>query len=213
MLSKSSFLATFIGNYKLNNHKQWLTVRALKPGLLEEDCPIKTLSEKKRFSIFFFKWNSKIQAFNYATFGNFKTVWTYLTFQEIAFKFYKCYSSVCKKKYWKSLDYHYWCNWNLEMSVFFGGGKLEYPAKNLSEQGREPAINSAHIWSRRWDLNPGRICERRVISPLGQIQISIYWSITVCHTHLWMKVYFFRKNNETKNLSVVRRYLLHGLLL
>ena len=97
--------------------------------------------------------------------------------------------------------------------VFFGGGKSEYPAKNLSEQGREPAINSAHIWNRRWDLNPGHICERRVLSPLGQIQISIYWSITVCNTHLWMKVYFFRKNNETKNLSAVRRYLLHGLLL
>ena len=52
---------------------------------------------KEKILNFFFKWNSKIQAFNYATFGNFKTVWTYLTFQETTFKFYKCYSSVCKK--------------------------------------------------------------------------------------------------------------------
>lgn len=44
-------MATFIGNYKLNKDKQWLTVLgALKPGQLEEDCPMKTLSEKKRFS-------------------------------------------------------------------------------------------------------------------------------------------------------------------
>ena len=118
------------------------------------------------------------------------------------------------KKYWKSLDYHYWCNWNLEMSGFFWRGKIGVPGeKPLGARQTEPAINSAHIWNRRWDLNPGHICERRVLSPLGQIQISIYWSITVCNTHLWMKVYFFRKNNETKNLSAVRRYLLHGLLL
>ena len=168
---------------------------------------------KEKILNFFFKWNSKIQAFNYATFGNFKTIWTYLTFQETAFKFYKCYSSVCKKKYWKSLDYHYWCNWNLEMSGFFWRGKIGVPGeKPLGARQTEPAINSAHIWNRLWDLNPGHICERWVLSPLGQIQISIYWSITVCNTHLWMKVYFFRKNNETKNLSAVRRYLLHGLL-
>ena len=99
MLSKSSFLATFIGNYQLNKHKQWLTVLgALKPGHLEEDCPMKTLSEKKRFSSsFFFKRNNKIQVFNYANVENFKTIRTCLTFQETALKFYKCYSSVCKK--------------------------------------------------------------------------------------------------------------------
>ena len=167
---------------------------------------------KEKILNFFFKWNSKIQAFNYATFGNFKTIWTYLTFQETAFKFYKCYSSVCKKNIENLLTTITGVTGIWKCRVFFGGGKSEYPAKNLSEQGREPAINSAHIWNRRWDLNPGHICERRVLSPLGQIQISIYWSITVCNTHLWMKVYFFRKNNETKNLSAVRRYLLHGLL-
>ena len=33
------------------------------------------------------KRNSKIQVFNYATFENFKAVWTYLTSLEIALKF------------------------------------------------------------------------------------------------------------------------------
>ena len=67
---------------------------------------------------------------------------------------------------------------------FLESGKPEYPEKNLSEQGREPAINSAHIWNRRWDLNPGHIGERRVLSPLHQKRILIYWSITVCDIDL-----------------------------
>ena len=40
-----------------------------------------------------------------------------------------------------------WSNWNLEMLIFEEKGKPEYPEKNLSEQGREPTTNSAHIWS------------------------------------------------------------------
>ena len=36
-------------------------------------------------------------------------------------------------------------SWNLEMLVFEEKGKPEYPEKNLSEQGREPATNSTHI--------------------------------------------------------------------
>jgi len=32
------------------------------------------------------------------------------------------------------------------MLVFEERGKPEYPEKNLSEQGREPTTNSAHIW-------------------------------------------------------------------
>ena len=40
-------------------------------------------------------------------------------------------------------------------------GKLEYPEKKLSEQRREPATNSTHIWRRREDLNPGHIGGRR----------------------------------------------------
>ena len=36
-------------------------------------------------------------------------------------------------------------NWNLEMSVFEERRKLEYPEKNLSEQGQEPTTNSTHI--------------------------------------------------------------------
>ena len=37
-----------------------------------------------------------------------------------------------------------WSNWNLEMLVFEERGKLEYPEKNLLEQGREPTTNSTH---------------------------------------------------------------------
>ena len=36
-------------------------------------------------------------------------------------------------------------------------GKPEYPEINLSEQGREPSVNSTHKWCRRRDLNPGHI--------------------------------------------------------
>ena len=62
-----------------------------------------------------------------------------------------------------------WSNWNLEMLVFEGREKPEYPEKNLSEQGREQTTNSTHIWRRRRDLNPGHICGRRVLSPLHQV--------------------------------------------
>ena len=41
------------------------------------------------------------------------------------------------------------------MWVFEERGKLEYPEKNLSEQGREPTTNSTHIWCQPWDLNLG----------------------------------------------------------
>ena len=40
-------------------------------------------------------------------------------------------------------------------------GKPEYPEKNLSEQRREPATNSTHIWRRRQDLSPGHIGGRK----------------------------------------------------
>ena len=43
---------------------------------------------------------------------------------------------------------------------------MEYPEKNLSEQGREPTTNSTHIWHQRQDLNPDHIGGRRVPSPL-----------------------------------------------
>ena len=36
-------------------------------------------------------------------------------------------------------------DWNMEMLVFEERGKPEYPAKNLSEQRREPTKNSTHI--------------------------------------------------------------------
>ena len=48
-------------------------------------------------------------------------------------------------------------NWNLEVLVFKERGKPEYPEKNLSEQRREPATNSTHIWRGSQDSNPGHI--------------------------------------------------------
>ena len=38
-------------------------------------------------------------------------------------------------------------NWNLEALGFKKSGKLEYPEKNLSEQGKEPTTNSTYIAS------------------------------------------------------------------
>ena len=57
-------------------------------------------------------------------------------------------------------------NWNLEALLFKERGKLEYPEKNLSEQGREPTTNSTYIWRRCRGSNPGHIGGRRVVSPL-----------------------------------------------
>ena len=53
-------------------------------------------------------------------------------------------------------------NWNLKKLAFEEREKLEYPEKNLSEQGREPTTNSTHIWLRCWDLSPGHIGGRQV---------------------------------------------------
>ena len=53
------------------------------------------------------------------------------------------------------------------MLVFVERGKPEYPRKDLSEQSREPT-NSAHIWRRGWESNPGHIGGRRALSQLRQ---------------------------------------------
>ena len=56
-----------------------------------------------------------------------------------------------------------------ESVVFFKErGRLEYLAKNLSEQGREPMYNklNKYIWRRCQDSNPGHIGGRRVLSLL-----------------------------------------------
>ena len=49
-------------------------------------------------------------------------------------------------------------NWNLEVLVFEARRKLRYPEKNLSEQGREPATISNHIWRRLRDSLVGGEC-------------------------------------------------------
>jgi len=36
-------------------------------------------------------------------------------------------------------------NWNLEISVCEGRGKMEYPEKNISDQGKEPRTDTNHI--------------------------------------------------------------------
>ena len=62
-----------------------------------------------------------------------------------------------------------------EMLVFEERGKPEYPEKNLSEQRREPTTNSAHIWRRVRELNPGHIGGRRVLSPLRHPYSPTHW--------------------------------------
>ena len=53
------------------------------------------------------------------------------------------------------------------MLVFKERGKPEYPEKNLSEQGTEPATNSTHTWRASTPgFDPGHTGGRRVLSPL-----------------------------------------------
>ena len=59
------------------------------------------------------------------------------------------------------------------MLVFEERGKPEFPEKNLSEQSREPT-NSAHIWRRVRESNPGHIGGRRALSPLHQPCSPVY---------------------------------------
>ena len=77
-----------------------------------------------------------------------------------------------------------WSNWNLEMLVFEERGKPEYPEKSLSEQGRQPTTNSTHIWRRRWELNPGHIGGRRVLSPRrhprSPRELKLFTAISTC---------------------------------
>ena len=72
------------------------------------------------------------------------------------------------------------------MLVFEERGKPEYPEKNLSEQSREPT-NSAHIWRRVRESNPGHIGGRRALSPLRQPCSPIIrkWPIENCLIRRW----------------------------
>ena len=62
------------------------------------------------------------------------------------------------------------CAFHIELE--FGGDsfeervQLEYPEKNLLEQGRKPTTNSNQWWLWCQDLNPGHIGGRWVLSPL-----------------------------------------------
>ena len=59
-----------------------------------------------------------------------------------------------------------WSNWNLEILDFEEKGKLEYPRKTSWSKGENQQTNSNHIWCRHWDLNPGHIGGRQVLSPV-----------------------------------------------
>ena len=72
-----------------------------------------------------------------------------------------------------------WSHWNLVMLVFeegAGGGKeLEYPEKNLLEQGREPMKNSTHIMVLIMGLEPrphwlGSVSNYYIKTSLSQVE-------------------------------------------
>ena len=72
------------------------------------------------------------------------------------------------------------------MLVFKERGKPEFPEKNLSEQSREPT-NSAHIWRRVWESNPGHIGGRRALSPLRQPCSALaIFLIALCIVPYWL---------------------------
>ena len=70
------------------------------------------------------------------------------------------------------------------MLVFEERGKPEYPEKNLSEQSRE-LTNSAHLWRRVRESNPGHIGGRRVLyhcaNPARHFGGSHMWIFFAAH--------------------------------
>ena len=99
------------------------------------------------------------------------------------------------------------------MLVLDERGKPEYPEKNLSEQSREPT-NSAHIWRRLRESNPGHIGGRRALyhcanpAPKARARIHAFGasrlSILIlkinftCRTHIhWLGDGHITSNNET----------------
>ena len=67
---------------------------------------------------------------------------------------------------------------------FFGKRKTGVPGeKPLGARERTSNKLSPHMES-TLGFEPGHIGERRVLSPLHQIRILIYWSITVCDIDL-----------------------------
>ena len=63
-------------------------------------------------------------------------------------------------------------------------GKPEYLKKDLSEQSREPT-NSAHLWRRVRESNPGHIGGRRALSPLGQPCSPNRATLLLCARSAW----------------------------
>ena len=113
-------------------------------------------------------------------------------------------------------------NLNLEMLVFEERGKPEYPAKNLSEEGREPKTNSTHISRRVRDSKPGHIGGRRALSPLRHpcsplaVHVKVFfilvffWNFLLRHQKLFIiyLIFFsFPLRQLLNDYSVWRRYV------
>ena len=89
-----------------------------------------------------------------------------------------------------------------QMLVFGERGKPEYPEKNLSEQSREPT-NSAHIWRRVWESNPGHIGGRRALSPLRQPCVMHLWKLQPFTLKRLREVLIFIFNLVITNLRTI----------
>ena len=63
-------------------------------------------------------------------------------------------------------------NWNLERVVFEERRKPEYLEKKLSEQRREPTINSTHIWDRVHKSIPSHIAVITLFHLLAQVLVK-----------------------------------------
>jgi len=80
-----------------------------------------------------------------------------------------------------------WSNWNLEMLVFGERGKLEYPEKNLLQQGREPTTNSTHMPALGFESGP-HWWEASVLTtalhlvPINIILVALCYSSIKIHT-------------------------------
>ena len=110
-----SFIKMFVQN-SIMTALHLFTVQLLKPRHLEEDYLIKTFFENKRFWSFFANGPIKFKVQLYTKVENFKSVWTYLTSQEMALKIHDFYGSVCKKP-WESFVFKKCCDWIIFFQV------------------------------------------------------------------------------------------------
>ena len=96
-------------------------------------------------------------------------------------------------------------NWNLEVLVFKEKGKPKYSEKNVSEQRRESATNSIHVWLRHQDSNMGHIGGRRALSPLRHSCSHKYTELNPI-----MKEHIANFQNLNRLLWIIVFYLFHA---